>query len=342
MKIALSSDHAGFALKEEIKSFLVGLGHNVEDLGTYSAEPVDYPDFTFPTAEKVASGECPYGIVCCGTGQGNAMVANKVPGIRAALCWDTLTARLSREHNNANMLVLSGWMTGSYLAKEIVKVWLETPFDGGRHSRRLEKMVAIEKKGRLLRRHTYDVTRPIYIGMRFEDDPAVEIEKIKSLDKGDPYNLTMLHLGSHSGTHIDAPAHFFPQAKSVDELDLGVLLGPAYLYQMPKVDVVGLEHIGNLKDVTRLLLGVSEGGYISSEAASYIVSSGVKLVGVSSPSVDPPDSYQVHYTLLGHDIAIVEGLELSGIPAGEYELICLPLKIEDVEGAPVRVLLREL
>ena len=342
MKIALSSDHAGFTLKEEIKGFLVELGHTVDDLGTYSTEAVDYPDFTFPAAEKVASGECPCGIVCCGTGQGNAMVANKVPGIRAALCWDTVTARLSREHNDANVLVLSGWMTGDYLAREVVRVWLKTSFAGGRHARRLEKMTAIEKKGRLLRRHTYDVTRPIYDGMRFEDDPAVAIEKIKSLDTGDSCNLTALRLSSHSGTHVDAPLHFFSHANSIDEIDPEILVGPAYLLQMPEVEVIEPDHLGNLEDVTRLLLGTAGNGHISEQAASYIVSSGVKLLGISSPSVDPPARYQSHFIFLGNNVLIIEGLELSGVPAGEYELICLPLKVEGAEGAPARVILREL
>lgn len=145
-KLVLASDHAGFELKEDIKAFLRELGYEVEDVGTYNSESVDYPDFSLKAAEKVAQGEAPRGILFCGTGIGDSIVANKVPGIRAALCYDTYTAQLSRAHNDANILVLPGWVVGKVLAKEIVRVWLETSFSGGRHSRRLEKIQAIEAK----------------------------------------------------------------------------------------------------------------------------------------------------------------------------------------------------
>jgi ribose 5-phosphate isomerase B len=149
-RIVVSSDHAGFELKESLKGFLGELGYQVDDVGTNSTEPVDYPLYTLKAAEKVASGEYSRGIVFCGTGQGDTIVANKVPGVRAALCWDTFTAELSRRHNDANMLVLGGWMLGERLAQEMVCVWLETPFDGGRHQRRLEQLKEIE--GRYCRR----------------------------------------------------------------------------------------------------------------------------------------------------------------------------------------------
>jgi ribose 5-phosphate isomerase B len=145
-RIVVSSDHAGFELKENLKGFLEELGYQVDDVGTTSTEPVDYPLYTLKAAEKVASGECHRGIVFCGTGQGDAMVANKIPGVRAALCWDTFTAELSRRHNDANVLVLGGWILGERLAQEIVRVWLATPFDGGRHQRRLEQIKDIEKQ----------------------------------------------------------------------------------------------------------------------------------------------------------------------------------------------------
>ena len=137
MKIAIGSDHAGFEYKEKIKILLTGLGHDVRDFGTFSAQPVDYPLFIRPTAEAVARGECERGIVLGGSGNGEAIVANKVRGIRCALCWNLDTARLAREHNDSNVLSLGQRMIPEELALEIVKIWLVTPFAGGRHARRI-------------------------------------------------------------------------------------------------------------------------------------------------------------------------------------------------------------
>jgi len=137
VKIAIGSDHAGFEYKEKIKALLAGLGHEVKDFGTFSAEPVDYPLFIRPVAEAVASGVFERGIVLGGSGNGEAIVANKVRGIRCALCWSLETARLAREHNDSNVLSLGQRMISEELALEIVKVWLLTPFEGGRHARRI-------------------------------------------------------------------------------------------------------------------------------------------------------------------------------------------------------------
>jgi ribose 5-phosphate isomerase B len=137
VKIAIGSDHAGYEYKEKIKTLLIGLGHEVEDFGTSSAQPVDYPLFIRPTAEAVARGECERGIVLGGSGNGEAIVANKVHGIRCALCWNVETARLAREHNDSNVLSLGQRMLPEGLALEIVKVWLVTPFEGERHARRI-------------------------------------------------------------------------------------------------------------------------------------------------------------------------------------------------------------
>jgi ribose 5-phosphate isomerase B len=137
MKIAIGSDHAGFEYKEKIKILLGELGHEVQDFGTFSAQPVDYPLFIRPVAESVARGEHERGIVLGGSGNGEAMVANKVPGIRCALCWNIDTARLAREHNDSNVLSLGQRMMPEEVALEIVKVWLITPFAGGRHARRI-------------------------------------------------------------------------------------------------------------------------------------------------------------------------------------------------------------
>jgi len=140
VKIALASDHAGFEHKESIKRWLLERGHEVQDFGTSSDEPVDYPDFIRPGAESVARGECERGIVFGGSGNGEAIVANKVRGIRCALCWNEESARLSRQHNDANMLSLGQRLVPLELALRIVEVWLMTGFEGGRHTRRIQKI----------------------------------------------------------------------------------------------------------------------------------------------------------------------------------------------------------
>lgn len=141
VKISIGSDHAGFDYKEKIRALLSSLGHEVKDFGTYSAEPpVDYPLFIRPTAEAVARGEFQRGIVLGGSGNGEAMVANKVHGIRCALCWSLETARLGRAHNDSNVLSIGQRMIPEDLALEIVKVWLVTPFEGGRHIRRIAEI----------------------------------------------------------------------------------------------------------------------------------------------------------------------------------------------------------
>lgn len=138
MKIGLGSDHAGFAYKEKIKSLLTALGHEVADYGTDSETPVDYPIYIHAVAAAVANGEVERGIVLGGSGNGEAITANRVKGVRCALCWNVETARLGRQHNNANVISIGQRMISEELALEIVQVWLETPFEGGRHQRRIE------------------------------------------------------------------------------------------------------------------------------------------------------------------------------------------------------------
>ena len=140
MKISLGSDHAGFRYKEKVKELLQSLGHEVKDCGTFNEESVDYPLFIRPAAEAVASGECDRGIVFGGSGNGEAMAANKVRTIRCALCWSEESARLSRQHNDANVLSIGERMIPEDLALKIVRIWLETPFEGGRHVRRIAEL----------------------------------------------------------------------------------------------------------------------------------------------------------------------------------------------------------
>jgi ribose 5-phosphate isomerase B len=140
MKISIASDHAGFVYKEAIKAWLIAAGHDVMDFGTDSTAPVDYPDFIRPAAQAVASGQCERGIVLGGSGNGEAMVANKVHGIRCGLAWNEESASLSRHHNDANVLSLGERMMTEDLALKIVELWLSTPFDGGRHIARINKI----------------------------------------------------------------------------------------------------------------------------------------------------------------------------------------------------------
>jgi ribose 5-phosphate isomerase B len=146
MQIGLACDHGGFELKEELKAFLRSIRVEPVDMGTFSEDSVDYPDFGVLVAEKVSRGELEKGILLCGTGIGMSIIANKFPRVRAALVNDLYSSRCSREHNDANILVIGGRIVGRELAREIVRVWLETPFTGGRHQRRLEKIEALEKE----------------------------------------------------------------------------------------------------------------------------------------------------------------------------------------------------
>jgi len=146
MLTAMASDHGGFRLKEELVTFVRGLGHEVEDLGCLEEGSVDYPEIGQTVAQKVSTGKVEAGILICGTGIGMSIVANKFPGVRAALVNHVSTARLAKEHNNANVLVMGGRVVGTGLACEMVKAWLEAEFQGGRHLHRLQQIEAIERR----------------------------------------------------------------------------------------------------------------------------------------------------------------------------------------------------
>jgi ribose 5-phosphate isomerase B len=148
MRIAIGADHAGFALKQYVVALLRKLGHEVDDLGTHSDAPVDYPAVCAEVGRRVVAGRAERGIVIGGSGQGEQMAANKVVGVRAALCNDLYTARMSREHNDANVLAIGGRIVAPGLADEIIALWLATPFEGGRHQRRVDQISAIERAER--------------------------------------------------------------------------------------------------------------------------------------------------------------------------------------------------
>jgi ribose 5-phosphate isomerase B len=144
MRIAIGADHAGFTLKEHLKNTLGRLGHQVEDLGTHSETPVDYPPICAAVGRMVSESRVDRGVILGGSGQGEQMAANKIPGIRAALCNDLFTARLARQHNDANVLTMGGRIVAPGLADEILSVWLDTPFEGGRHQRRVDQIAELE------------------------------------------------------------------------------------------------------------------------------------------------------------------------------------------------------
>lgn len=144
--IIIGADHAGYALKEFVKEYLTALNFKVKDCGPAGENSVDYTDFGCMVAKDISSGQFRRGILICGTGQGMAMTANRFVGVRAALCNDLFSAIMSRRHNNANILVMGGRIIGTELAKEIVRAWLETPFEGGRHQRRIEKIDTLSTK----------------------------------------------------------------------------------------------------------------------------------------------------------------------------------------------------
>lgn len=145
-RVALACDHAGFLYKEAIKEWLSAKGYPVEDFGTHSAESVDYPDFIPLAAEAVADGRCELGVVLGGSGNGEAITANKVKGIRCGLCWDVTSARLTKEHNNANVISIGQRMVSREMALDIVETWLNATYEGGRHQRRVEKLAAYEAR----------------------------------------------------------------------------------------------------------------------------------------------------------------------------------------------------
>lgn len=144
--LAIGSDHGGYELKEEIKKYLDERHIAYKDFGTYSAASVDYPDIAYPVAKAVAEGECEKGILCCGTGIGISMAANKVKGVRAACCSDCFSAKLTRQHNDANILCMGGRIVGAGKALMMVELFLDTPYEGGRHQKRIDKLMELENR----------------------------------------------------------------------------------------------------------------------------------------------------------------------------------------------------
>ena len=211
----------------------------------------------------------------------------------------------------------------------------------------------------MTRRKLYDVTLTIEPGMLvWPGNPQVAVDTVKSIAQGSSSNVSLLHIGTHTATHVDAPRHFIPGAPGVDSLEPEVLVGRARLFQLPDahhIDRKLLEGL-DLKGVKRLLLGTRNSAllkqkqlgldyaFVSADAAHYLVDMGIKLVGLDYLSVEQyqKEGRPAHNILLGAGMVIVEGLALAEVPAGDYELLCLPLKLKDADGAPARVFLREV
>jgi len=205
----------------------------------------------------------------------------------------------------------------------------------------------------------YDVSLTIEPAMVvWPGDPPVAVENASAIAEGGSSNLSLFKMGSHTGTHVDAPRHFIDGAAGVDAISPAVLTGPARLFQLSQVKRIDrsvLEGL-DLEGVSRLLLGTGNSAllgkrplsmdyaYVTGDAARYLVERGVKLVGIDYLSIEEHGTagHPVHHALLGAGIVIVEGLDLAGVPAGDYDLLCLPLKMKDADGAPARVLLREV
>lgn len=207
-------------------------------------------------------------------------------------------------------------------------------------------------------KRVYDVSLVIEPGMPvFPGNPLVTLDPVKSIARGDSSNVSLLHLGTHTGTHVDAPSHFIPGAGGIDTIGADILVGRARLFQLGKVPQIDRRLLQglDLTGVSRLLLGTRNSAllhrkqatvdytFVSEDAAQYIAGMGIRLVGVDYLSIE---EYQkpgrpAHHILLGAGVVIVEGLDLSRVPPGDYELICLPLKLKDGDGAPARVLLKE-
>jgi arylformamidase len=211
----------------------------------------------------------------------------------------------------------------------------------------------------MTQRKIFDVSLTVYTGMPvWPGNPQVALDTVKAIAQGSSSNVSLLHIGTHTATHVDAPRHFIEGAAGVDSMSPEILMGPVRLFQLTEVQYVDrkvLEAL-DLKNVTRLLLGTRNSSllkqgqldmdyaFVSADAADYIADLGIKLVGIDYLSIEEykKEGRPTHHILLGIGVVIIEGLDLAGIPSGDYELMCLPLKLKDADGAPARVFLREL
>jgi arylformamidase len=263
---------------------------------------------------------------------------------------------MSRAHNDANMLVLGGWVTGTKVAEEIVRIWLDTPFDGGRHERRVKQIIEIERQMELARGKTYDITQTIQPGMLlWPGDQRVVFKKVEYEGIA---SLTQIDLSAHTGTHIDAPAHILSGGKGIDQFGMEQMTGIArvcHIWDVQCINRTVLSNI-NLEDVPRLLLRTNNSALLETssfsrdyialtqDAAEYLVEKNIRFVALDYLSVDEFDTsiFPAHRILMNAGVVIAEGVNLSEVPAGDYEMLCLPLKLKNCDGAPARIILRSI
>jgi RpiB/LacA/LacB family sugar-phosphate isomerase len=353
MRVALAFDHRGIELRERLLTELEALGHEVVDLGTDAPSPrVDYPDKARELADALTSGAVERGILVCSSGVGAAIAACKFDGVRASVCHDVYTAHQGVEHDDMNVLCLGSEIVGRELSAELARTFLSASFDGGgRYRRRLEKVSAIEASGG--GRVVHDISVPIRPEMHiYRGNPGVRLERHESIADGAHANVSHLELGVHTGTHVDGALHFIEGAAGTEALSLETLVGRAEVVEATgiegQLDAAALASLA-LPDAERVLLKTKNSRLweqpefthdfirLTGSGARFLIERGVRLIGIDYLSIGDEEA---HRELLGADVVAIEGLNLSGVEPGPYELLCLPLRLEGSDGAPARVILR--
>jgi arylformamidase len=353
MRVAVAFDHRGVALRPRVLAELEALGHEVVDLGTDRPEPrIDYPDKACEVGEAIVSGRAERAVLVCSSGVGAAIAACKVDGVRAAICHDVYTAHQGVEHDDMNVLCLGSEIVGGELAAELIRTFLGAEFDGGeRYVRRLQKVAAMERNGGF--GHAQDISVPIRPEMHIYDgNPGVRLERETSIADGAHANVSRLELGVHTGTHVDAPLHFIDDGAGAETLALDTMLGAAVVVDATTVDgdldAAALAGLDLPAGARRILLKTRNSVLwerdsfthdfvrLTGTGARFLIERGVELVGIDYLSIGDADA---HRALLGADVTVLEGLDLREIEPGEYDLVCLPLRLEGADGAPARAVL---
>jgi RpiB/LacA/LacB family sugar-phosphate isomerase len=353
MRVAVAFDHRGVSLRDHVITEIGTHGHEVVDLGTNRTKPkVDYPDKARDVAEVVLHGGAERGILVCSSGIGAAIAACKFDGIRAAVCHDHYTAHQGVEHDDMNVLCLGSEIIGVQVVSEVVAAFLAARFDGGeRYRRRLRKLEAIESNGGS--HVVHDISVPIRPGMHvYDDNPSVSIESHSSIANGANANVSRLALGVHSGTHVDGPRHFIDGAAGTESLSLETMVGPAVVVDATGVqtdlDEQALEQLHLPEGADRILLKTRNSELwnrpsftrdfvrLTGSGARYLIGRGIRLIGIDYLSIGDAEA---HRELLANDVVALEGLDLREVEAGNYELVCLPIRLEGSDGAPARAVL---
>jgi arylformamidase len=352
VRVAIAFDHRGVVLRRRVIAELEELGHEIVDLGTDSPTPrIDYPDKAREVGEAIVDDRADRALLICSSGVGAAIAACKIDGVRAAVCHDVYTAHQGVEHDDMNVLCLGSEIVGGELAAELIRAFLGARFNGGeRYVRRLRKVAELEHDGRF--RMVRDISVPIRPEMPIYDgNPGVRLERESSIAAGAHANVSRLDLGVHTGTHVDAPLHFIDDAPGAETLELEPMLGPATVVDATSVegdlDEAALERL-ELPAATRILFKTSNSQLwerdtfshefvrLTGTGARYLIERGVELVGIDYLSIG---DVEAHRELLGAGVTALEGLDLRAIEPGEYDLVCLPLRLEGSDGAPARAIL---